>query len=106
MATAIMEDVPRYWNLERYPGQYVAVDLKTDQVVVRARARTTWTPGGLRNRCGATVSLGTTAQVDDSRALTADTPHQLVDAIRAAGFRNVVVMRAPMDDEPLFVGPG
>jgi len=23
-----MEDVPRYWNLERYPGKYVAIDMR------------------------------------------------------------------------------
>lgn len=63
--------MPRYWNLERYAGKYVAIDMKTDEVV-----------------------------------LSADTPHQLDADIRAKGFRNVMVMRAPSEDEPLFVGPG
>ncbi|MGI8683570.1 MAG: hypothetical protein ACR2MO_00440 [Acidimicrobiales bacterium] len=63
--------MPRYWHLERYPGKFVAIDMKTDEVV-----------------------------------LTADTPQALEADIRAKGLRNVMVMRAPTEDEPLFVGPG
>lgn len=63
--------MPRFWNLETYAGKYVAVDMKTDEVV-----------------------------------LSAETPHQLDADIRTKGVRNVMVMRAPTDDEPLFVGPG
>jgi len=66
-----MADVPRYWNLERYPGKYVAIDMKTDQVVLIADSR---------------ISSMTTSE--------------------NAGLRNVMVMRAPMEDDPLFVGPG
>lgn len=42
----------------------------------------------------------------DDVVLTADTPQQLEADIRASGLRNVMVMRAPTEDEPLFVGPG
>lgn len=63
--------MPRYWHLDRYPGKWVAIDMKTDEVV-----------------------------------LSADTPQQLHEDIQAAGMRNVAVMRAPTEDEPLFVGPG
>ncbi|MGH9225751.1 MAG: DUF5678 domain-containing protein [Acidimicrobiales bacterium] len=63
--------MPRYFNLERYPGKYVAIDMKTDEVV-----------------------------------LATDTPQELEVKIRTQGLRNVMVMRAPMEDEPLFVGPG
>ncbi len=63
--------MPRYWHLERYPDKFVAIDMKTDEVV-----------------------------------LTADTPQALEADIRAKGLRNVMVMRAPTEDEPLFVGPG
>ncbi len=61
--------MPRYWHLERYPGKYVAVDMKTDEVV-----------------------------------LVADTPQELEAEIRAKGLRNVATMRAPTEDESLFVG--
>jgi len=64
-------EVPRDWQLERYPGKYVAIDVRTDEVV-----------------------------------LVADTPQQLHDEIQARGLRNVATMRAPREDEPLFVGPG
>jgi len=63
--------MPRYWHLERYPGKFVAIDMKTDEVV-----------------------------------LSADTPQALNADIKAQGLRNVMVMRAPTEDEPLFVGPG
>ncbi len=26
--------MPRHWHLERYPGKYVAIDMKTDEVVL------------------------------------------------------------------------
>lgn len=42
----------------------------------------------------------------DEVVLAADTPQQLEADIRAKGLRNVAVMRAPTEDEPLFVGPG
>jgi hypothetical protein len=42
----------------------------------------------------------------DEVVLTADTPEQLHEDIRASGLHNVAVMRAPTEDEPLFVGPG
>jgi hypothetical protein len=61
--------MPRYWHLERYPGKYVAIDMKTDEAV-----------------------------------LVADTPRELEAEIRANGLRNVATMRAPTEDEPLFVG--
>jgi hypothetical protein len=28
--------MPRQWHLERYPGKYVAIDMKTDEVVAAA----------------------------------------------------------------------
>lgn len=28
--------MPRSWHLERYPGKYVAIDMKTDEVVLAA----------------------------------------------------------------------
>lgn len=28
--------MPRNWHLERYPGKYVAIDMKTDEVVLAA----------------------------------------------------------------------
>lgn len=28
--------MPRNWHLELYPGKYVAIDMKTDEVVVAA----------------------------------------------------------------------
>jgi hypothetical protein len=28
--------MPRQWHLERYPGKYVAIDMKTDEVVLVA----------------------------------------------------------------------
>lgn len=63
--------VGRNFSLERYPNQWVAIDLATDEVV-----------------------------------LVAETAQRLEDEIAAQGLHNVVVMRAPADDEPLFVGPG
>ena len=63
--------MPRYWDLERYPGKHVAIDMRTDEVV-----------------------------------LVADTPQELHAEIQARGLRNVATMRAPTEDEPLFVGPG
>lgn len=42
----------------------------------------------------------------DEVVLAADTPQELEAEIRAKGLRNVAVMRAPTEDEPLFVGPG
>jgi hypothetical protein len=42
----------------------------------------------------------------DEVVLAADTPQELEEEIRADGLRNVMVMRAPTEDEPLFVGPG
>lgn len=63
--------MPRYWNLDRYPGKHVAIDMRTDEVV-----------------------------------LVADTPQELHAEIQARGLRNVATMRAPAEDEPLFVGPG
>jgi len=56
---------------ERFPGKFVAIDMKTDEVV-----------------------------------LTADTPQDLHEDIQAGGLRNVATMRAPTEEEPLFVGPG
>lgn len=63
--------MPRYWHLERYPGKHVAIDMRTNEVV-----------------------------------LVADTPQELHAEIQARGLRNVATMRAPTEDEPLFVGPG
>lgn len=40
----------------------------------------------------------------DEVVLTADTPHELHELIQAQGLRNVATMRAPTEDEPLFVG--
>ena len=38
--------------------------------------------------------------------LVADSPQELDEAIRSAGIvADVAVMRAPREDEPLFVGP-
>lgn len=59
----------RQWHLERYPGKHVAIDMRTDEVV-----------------------------------LVADTPQELEAQIRAQGLTNVATMRAPAEDEPLFVG--
>lgn len=28
--------MPRNWHLERYPGKYVAIDMRTDEVVLEA----------------------------------------------------------------------
>jgi hypothetical protein len=28
--------MPRYWHLERYPGKWVAIDMKLDEVVLSA----------------------------------------------------------------------
>jgi hypothetical protein len=28
--------MPRHWRLERYPGKYVAIDMKSDKVVLVA----------------------------------------------------------------------
>lgn len=61
--------MPRNWHLERYPGKYVAIDMRTDEVV-----------------------------------LAADTPQELEAMIRTQDIRDVMVMRAPTEDEPLFVG--
>ncbi len=63
--------MPRSWHLERYPGKQVAIDMRTDEVV-----------------------------------LVADTPQELHEQIQALRLRNVATMRAPTEDEPLFVGPG
>jgi hypothetical protein len=67
----IMGHVPRDWHLERHPGKYVAIDVRTDEVV-----------------------------------LVADSPRELHEAIQSRGLRHVATMRAPREDEPLFVGPG
>lgn len=40
----------------------------------------------------------------DEVVLTADTPEELHEQIQRSGFRNVAVMPAPREDEPLFVG--
>ena len=64
-----MGSMPRYWHLERYPGKHVAIDMRTDEVV-----------------------------------LVADTPQELEAEIRAQGLTHVATMRAPTEDEPLFVG--
>ncbi len=61
--------MPRYWHLDRYPGKHVAIDMRTDEVV-----------------------------------LVADTPQELEAQIRAQGLKHVATMRAPTEDEPLFVG--
>lgn len=61
--------MPRNWHLERYAGKHVAIDTRTDEVV-----------------------------------LVADTPQELHAEIQARGLRNVATMRAPREDEPLFVG--
>jgi len=42
----------------------------------------------------------------DEVVLWAETPQRLEVDLRAKGLRNVMVMRAPAQDEPLFVGPG
>ena len=63
--------MPRYWHLERYPGKHLAIDMRTDEVV-----------------------------------LVADTPQELHAEIQARGLRNVAMMRAPTEGEPLFVGSG
>ncbi|MDQ6928276.1 MAG: hypothetical protein M3159_06385 [Actinomycetota bacterium] len=42
----------------------------------------------------------------DEVVLTAATPQELHEQIQAQDLRNVMVMRAPRDDEPLFVGAG
>ena len=42
----------------------------------------------------------------DEVVLFADTPQELHEMIQTQGVRNVAVMRAPTEDEPLFVGPG
>jgi len=42
----------------------------------------------------------------DEVVLVADTPRELHDEIQAQGLTNVATMRAPTEDEPLFVGPG
>ena len=60
--------MPRNWHLERYAGKHVAIDMRTDEVV-----------------------------------LVADTPQELHAEIQARGLRNVATMRAPREDEPLFV---
>jgi hypothetical protein len=61
--------MPRDWHLERYAGKHVAIDMRTDEVV-----------------------------------LAADTPQELHAEIQARGLRNVATMRAPEENEPLFVG--
>lgn len=61
--------VARNFQLERYPGKYVAIDMATDEIV-----------------------------------LVAETPQELEARIRSQGLRNVAVMRAPREDEPLFIG--
>lgn len=61
--------MPRNWHLERYAGKHVAIDMRTDEVV-----------------------------------LVADTPQELHAEIQARGLTNVATMRAPREDEPLFVG--
>ena len=40
----------------------------------------------------------------DEVVLTADTPEELHELIQKRGLRNVAVIRAPREDEPLFVG--
>jgi hypothetical protein len=40
----------------------------------------------------------------DEVVLTADTPEELHEQIQQRALRNVAVMRAPIEDEPLFVG--
>jgi hypothetical protein len=52
---------------------------------------------------------GTYVAIDmatDEVVLVAGTPHELHDAIRERGLVNVATMRAPTEDEPLFVGAG
>ena len=61
--------VPRNWPLERFAGKFVAIDVRTDEVV-----------------------------------LAADAPQELHAEFQARGLRNVATMRAPREDEPLFVG--
>ena len=63
--------MPHSWHLERYPGKHVAIDMRTDEVV-----------------------------------LVADTPQELHEQIQTLGLSNVATMRAPSEDEPLFVGAG
>lgn len=58
----------RNWHLERCPGKHVAIDMRTDEVV-----------------------------------LVADTPQELHAQVRAQGLTHVATMRAPTEDEPLFV---
>ncbi|HEX2700480.1 MAG TPA: hypothetical protein VHM89_09800 [Acidimicrobiales bacterium] len=59
----------RAWHLERHPGKHVAIDMRTDEVV-----------------------------------LVADTAQELHAQIQAQGLTHVATMRAPTDDEALFVG--
>lgn len=40
----------------------------------------------------------------DEVVLATDTPQELEAEIRARGLENLATMRAPMPDEPLFVG--
>lgn len=40
----------------------------------------------------------------DKVVLVADTPQELEAQIRASGIRGVATMRAPAENEPLFVG--
>lgn len=61
--------MPCYWRLERYPGKHVAIDMRTDEVI-----------------------------------LVADTPQELEAQIGAQGLKHLATMRAPTEDEPLFVG--
>lgn len=68
--------MPRYWHLERYPGKHVAIDMRTDEVVlvadtpqelnaeIEARGSGTW------RRCGhpPRTSRSSKGSADSSRA--------------------------------------
>jgi len=42
----------------------------------------------------------------DEVALSAETPHALEAELGSRGLTDVMCIRAPRKDEPLFVGPG
>ncbi|HEX9681929.1 MAG TPA: hypothetical protein VGA13_02520 [Acidimicrobiales bacterium] len=62
-----------------------------------------WCCGPLSRRAVGAVAIDMTT---DEVALVADTPQELHDKIQAQGLRNVAILRAPTEDESLFVGPG
>ncbi|HUP69315.1 MAG TPA: hypothetical protein VM142_05805 [Acidimicrobiales bacterium] len=71
------------------------------------RMRKSWHDGGVPRNFHLERYPGMYVAIDmasDEVVLTASTPEELHEQIKVTGLRNVAVMRAPREDEPLFVG--